>query len=40
MKATFAETFYFLALFNPRDPSHADARAIGRRLTGRLVTTG
>ena len=40
MNPTFADTFYFLALFNPRDASHAEAHAIGRRLTGRLVTTG
>ncbi len=40
MKATFADTFYFLALLNPRDPSHADAKAAGQHLSGRLVTTG
>jgi predicted nucleic acid-binding protein len=40
MKATFADTFYFLALFNPGDAAHAEAKEIGRHLTGRLVTTG
>lgn len=40
MNAIFADTFYFLALLNPGDASHAEARAIGRRLAGRLVTTG
>lgn len=40
MKATFADAFYFLALFNPSDAAHAEAKAIGRRLTGRLVTSG
>ena len=39
MKVIFADTFYFLALFNPGDSAHAAAKAIGRGLAGRLVTT-
>lgn len=39
MKATFADTFYFLALLNPRDAAHAKAVLASQRLTGRLVTT-
>ncbi len=39
MKETFADTFYFLALLNPRDQNHAKAQEISASLAGRLVTT-
>jgi predicted nucleic acid-binding protein len=39
MTATFADTFYYLALLNPRDQSHGAAVAIGASLSGGLVTT-
>lgn len=39
MTSTFADTFYFLALLNPRDAAHSDAVAIRGRLRGHLVTT-
>jgi len=36
----FADTFYWVALLNPRDASHARVTAFGRGLgTARLVTT-
>jgi predicted nucleic acid-binding protein len=39
MTGTFADTFYYLALLNPRDSAHADAVAIRGQFYGRLVTT-
>ena len=39
MTGVFADTFYYLALLNPRDSAHEDAVAIGEGLAGRLVTT-
>jgi predicted nucleic acid-binding protein len=39
MKETFADTFYFLALLNPRDQAHTKAQEIGQGLEGRLVTS-
>lgn len=39
MKATFADSFYFLAVLNPRDKDHDLAIEAGRMLVGRLVTT-
>ena len=39
MKAVFADTFYFLALLNPRDAAHARAVAATRKLQGQLITT-
>ena len=39
MTATFADTFYYLALLNPRDQAHGAAVAIGATLSGGLVTT-
>ena len=36
----FADTFYWVALLNKRDPFHARVTALGRGLgTARLVTT-
>ena len=40
MKMVFAETFYFLALVNEKDPAHARAAGFLRAYRGRLVTTG
>jgi hypothetical protein len=39
MRGLFADTYYYLAPLNPRDPAHAEAHAIGPGLSGRLVTT-
>ncbi len=39
MNASFADSFYFLALLNPRDAAHDRAVAASRALPGRLVTT-
>ena len=39
MIATFADTYYYLALLNPRDRAHGEVVAIGERLAGGLVTT-
>jgi predicted nucleic acid-binding protein len=39
MRVIFADTYYYLAPLNPRDPAHAEAHAIGLGLSGRLVTT-
>jgi predicted nucleic acid-binding protein len=39
MKAVFADTFYFLALLNERDATHARAVSASRTPGLRLVTT-
>ncbi|GAG50444.1 unnamed protein product [marine sediment metagenome] len=39
MKSVFADTFYFLALLNERDPAHAPAADASRGFKGRIVTT-
>lgn len=39
MTSVFADTFYYLALLNPRDSAHARAVAASERLSARLVTT-
>jgi predicted nucleic acid-binding protein len=40
MNPLFADSFYFLALRNPRDEAHARAKAITPQIVGRtLVTT-
>ncbi len=39
MIAVFADTFYFLALVNPRDQAHARAVAYTATFQGRIVTT-
>jgi predicted nucleic acid-binding protein len=36
---TFADSFYFLALFNPRDAAHERAVEASKRFSGMLVTT-
>jgi predicted nucleic acid-binding protein len=39
MTKTFADTFYFLALLNPKDMAHPRAVAAARTIQGQLVTT-
>mgnify|MGYP001463962881 CR=1 FL=1 len=39
MTQTFADSFYFLALFNPRDSAHEKAVDASRTISGLLVTT-
>ncbi len=39
MNRAFADTFYFLALLNPRDKAHAWAVAYAAALLGELITT-
>jgi uncharacterized protein len=39
MKAVFADTVYFLALLNPSDQLHAQARALNLEWPGPLLTT-
>jgi uncharacterized protein len=39
MNHVFADTFYFLALLNPRDQAHERARAFTAAFQGRMFTT-
>lgn len=39
MKPVFADTVYFLALLNPADQFHRQARALSQQLPGPLLTT-
>ena len=39
MRSRFGDTFYFLALLNPKDGAHVRAVALASRMTERLVTT-
>ena len=39
MTRIFADSYYFLALFNPRDAAHGRALAAADALKGALVTT-
>ena len=39
MKAVFADTVYFLALLNPADQFHQQARALNQQPPGPLLTT-
>jgi hypothetical protein len=39
MRAVFADTFYFIALLDSRDPAHAKAVYFSRRPGWRFVTT-
>jgi predicted nucleic acid-binding protein len=39
MKPFFADTAYYLAMLNPRDPFHAGAMELSRALHRRVVTT-
>jgi len=35
----FADTFFYLALLNPRDAAHADALTLSRAVRGGVLTT-
>jgi predicted nucleic acid-binding protein len=39
MNAIFADTGYWIALFNPRDDLHATAVTVSRAVQGRLIVT-
>jgi len=39
MKAVFADTYYWLALINPRDQAHHEALRLSQSLGERLITT-
>ncbi len=39
MTLTFADTYYYLALLNPRDANHGKAMAASGQRQGKLVTT-
>ena len=39
MKTVFADTFYFIAMLNPKDSAHARAMAFTTGYTGKYVTT-
>jgi uncharacterized protein len=40
MTKVFADSFYFFALLNPKDPAHAQAVAFTKEYTGLTITTG
>jgi predicted nucleic acid-binding protein len=40
MKTVFADSFYFFALVNKRDPAHAKAISFLQSYYGQLLTTG
>src|SRR5262245_40567734 len=37
--ATFVDTYFYLALLNPRDAAHEEVTAVAATLLGKLVTT-
>jgi uncharacterized protein len=39
MNAVFADTYYFIALINPKDPAHSRAVQLSRQGRGRMVST-
>ena len=39
MSAVFADTYYFVAQFNPQDQDHATVASFTRSYHGRMVTT-
>ena len=39
MKLIFADTYYYLALLNPRDSAHAMAVSLSQRGSGKMITT-
>lgn len=39
MRTVFADSFFFFALVNPSDPTHAKATAFAQNYNGRTVTT-
>ncbi|MBI4559687.1 MAG: type II toxin-antitoxin system VapC family toxin [Candidatus Hydrogenedentes bacterium] len=40
MNTVFADSYYYLALLNPRDAAHAMAVDISRSLRSKVITTG
>ncbi len=40
MRTVFADSFYFFALLNNRDPAHEKAVAFVQSYRGRMLTTG
>ncbi len=40
MRSIFADSFYYFALLNERDPAHEEAAAFVRTFHGLMVTTG
>jgi predicted nucleic acid-binding protein len=40
MSSVFTDTYYFLALLNPKDRGHSKAAAFTKTFTGRMITTG
>ena len=40
MRMVFADSLYYFALLNDRDPAHEKAMAFVRSFRGRMVTTG
>lgn len=40
MKTVFADSFWFFALVNEKDPAHAKAAAFLQTYRGRMLTTG
>ena len=40
MKPVFADTFYFFALLNQQEPSHAKAVDFTKSFRGQIITTG
>jgi hypothetical protein len=39
MKVAFADSYFYLALMNPRDAGRAAAKESARAFTGRIITT-
>ena len=39
MKSVFADTYFFIALLNPRDEHHVTAAFYTAEFSGRIVTT-
>jgi uncharacterized protein len=39
MNTVFADTFFYLAILNPRDQAHGQAIAESDAFTGRIITT-
>jgi len=40
MRTVFADTFYFIALANEKDPANVAAQTFARTYRGKVVTTG
>jgi len=39
MRTCFADSFYFLALLNPKEAAHEKAKTVSAEFRGRIVTT-